>query len=155
MAAAPLEIAMHYHYYRPFPRPHAERGRHRHHEHARTQAWRPRVDIREDADAYVILADLPGIDPAQIELLVEGNELKLAGERETADDRGLTRVERHSGAFARHFLLPEDADAEGISASGANGVLEVRIPRRPQPGSRRIPVGVRPLDAGQGGESVQ
>jgi HSP20 family protein len=143
---------MHYHFHRTFQRAHAEHG---HHHHDRKQAWRPRVDIREEAGAYVILADLPGIDPAKIELLVEGNELKLSGEREAAGVEGCTRIERRSGAFARHFLLPEDADAEGISASGAHGVLEVRIPRRPQPGSRRIPVGVRPLDAGHGGESVQ
>lgn len=147
---------MHPRFHRAFPPRHAgHAGSHHHrHEHA-AQAWRPRVDIREETDAYVILADLPGVDPAKIELRVDGSELKLAGEREAIDAEGCTRRERHSGAFARHFLLPEDADVEAISAAGANGVLEVRIPRKPQPGSRRIPVGVRPVEADREGGSVQ
>ena len=142
-------------YHRSFARPHAGHGRRERGDGTGERAWQPRVDIREETGAYLILADLPGIDPADIELLVEGNALKLAGKREAPDAAGHVRIERRFGAFARHFLLPEDADAEAISASGAHGVLEVRIPRRPQPGSRRIPVGLRPLDAGQGVDSIQ
>jgi HSP20 family protein len=105
--------------------------------------WVPRVDVREEADRFVILADLPGIDPAGIEVQMDKNVLTLKGERksETKEDGAkFTRVERRYGSFERRFTLPESADAEGISAVGKHGVLEISIPKKPELAPRRIAI---------------
>ena len=111
---------------------------------ASTEAhWTPRVDVREEAERFVILADLPGVDPATIEVQMDKNVLSLKGERtaETlADDAKATRVERAHGRFDRRFVLPDSADADGISASGKHGVLEIAIPKKAQSAPRRIAI---------------
>jgi len=109
-----------------------------------TSQWVPRVDIKEEADRFVILADLPGIDPQNVEVLMDKGILSIKGERtnETGEqtDR-FSRIERRYGSFHRRFALPDTADADGIVASGHNGVLEIVIPKRPQSTPRRIQVG--------------
>lgn len=105
--------------------------------------WTPRVDVREEAERFVILADLPGVDPATIEMQMDKNVLSLKGERvaETpADDAKATRVERAHGRFDRRFVLPDSADADGIRASGRHGVLEITIPKKAQSAPRRIAI---------------
>ncbi|TDK22505.1 Hsp20/alpha crystallin family protein [Luteimonas aestuarii] len=109
-----------------------------------TAQWVPRVDIREEAERFVIFADLPGIDPQHVEVLMDKGILSIRGERraETGDDNArFSRVERAHGTFHRRFALPDSADAEGISASGRNGVLEISIPKKPETTPRRIEVG--------------
>lgn len=107
------------------------------------QAWTPRVDIREEAQRFVILADLPGIDPAGIEIQMDKGVLSLKGERkaEAKDETTTaTRSERRHGSFERRFALPDSADADGITASGRNGVLEISIPKKPETTPRRIAI---------------
>lgn len=106
-------------------------------------AWAPRVDIREDAQRFVILADIPGVDPAQIEISMDKGVLTISGQREQdgqAHDGKFTRVERARGAFHRQFALPDSADAEGITANGKLGVLEIVIPKKAQATPRRITI---------------
>lgn len=107
------------------------------------RAWTPRVDVREEASRFVILADLPGIDPADIEIQMENHVLTLKGERKAeahGEDARATRTERGHGRFDRRFVLPEAADAEGISAAGKHGVLEITIPKKAQVAPRRIAI---------------
>lgn len=106
--------------------------------------WSPRVDVKEEASRFVIFADLPGVDLDAIEVQMDKNVLTIRGERaapEVGEDQRFSRQERRHGAFARSFTLPETADADGIVASGRNGVLEVVIPKRVQVAPRRIQVG--------------
>lgn len=108
-----------------------------------TADWMPAVDIREDADRYVLRADLPGVDPKDIEITMENGVLTIRGERtaETATDGSdFRRVERITGRFFRRFTLPDTADAENISASGRHGVLEITIPKHAKVQPRRIEV---------------
>lgn len=108
-----------------------------------TSAWTPRVDVREEASRFVIVADLPGINPADIEIQMDKGVLSLKGERkaETKEENAkLTRVERIHGSFERRFALPDSADAEGITAAGKNGVLEISIPKKPETTPRRIAI---------------
>ena len=109
-----------------------------------TSRWTPTVDIREDAERFVIAADVPGVDPEDIELTMENGVLTIKGERklETKDegDNGYRRVERVYGSFYRRFTLPDTADAEAISANGRHGVLEVVIPKRAALQPKRIAV---------------
>lgn len=106
-------------------------------------SWIPHVDIREEAERFVVAADVPGVEPKDIEITADKGVLTVRGERSsqknaTAD--GYERVERASGTFLRRFTLPESADAEAIKATHVNGVLELSIPKRPQEQPRRIAV---------------
>ena len=103
----------------------------------------PRVDIREEDGRFLILADVPGVNLADIEIQMDKNVLSIKGERKAfaSDAEGkFSRVERVAGAFKRSFTLPESADAEGITASGGNGVLEIAIPKKAQSAPRRIAI---------------
>lgn len=105
--------------------------------------WIPAVDIKEEDNRFLIHADVPGVDPKDIEITMEDGVLALRGERksETREERdGYRRVERVSGQFFRRFTLPDTADAEGVTAKGANGVLEISIPKQPKAQPRRITV---------------
>lgn len=108
-----------------------------------TSQWAPRVDIREDEQRFMILADIPGVDPAQIEVSMDKGILTIKGERAAgvqAEEGKFTRVERARGAFHRRFALPDSADAEGIVANGKFGVLEIVIPKKAQATPRRITI---------------
>jgi HSP20 family protein len=113
-----------------------------------TSQWVPRVDVKEEQNRFVLYADLPGIDPDEIEVSMDKGILTIKGERssETSDqtDR-FSRIERRYGSFYRRFALPDSADAEGIQAHGRNGVLEITIPKKPEAAPRRIQVGNKEL----------
>ncbi|HET7396015.1 MAG TPA: Hsp20/alpha crystallin family protein [Gammaproteobacteria bacterium] len=105
--------------------------------------WVPAVDIKEEAERFVIHADVPGVDPKDIEVTMEDGILTLRGERksEVRDEKdGWRRVERVNGQFFRRFTLPDTANAEGVSARGSNGVLEIVIPKHAKVQPRRITV---------------
>lgn len=108
-----------------------------------TAQWAPAVDIEEHADKYVLHADVPGVDPAAIEITLENGVLTLAGSREKAAEQQNVesrRIERLHGRFLRRFTLPESVDAEAVKASGRNGVLEIVIPKRAAARARKITV---------------
>lgn len=108
-----------------------------------TSQWTPRVDIREEAGRFVILADIPGVEPQDIEIHMDKGILSIKGERKTEkreETERYSRVERQHGVFYRRFALPDSANPEGISAQGRNGVLEISIPKRPETTPRRIAV---------------
>lgn len=108
-----------------------------------TSQWAPRVDIREEDKRFVILADVPGVDPAKIDVSMDKSILTIKGERAVdSEENGskLTRQERVYGTFHRRFSLPESADADGISAHGRYGVLEISIPKKPETTPRRITI---------------
>lgn len=108
-----------------------------------TSQWVPRVDIREDGDRFVILADIPGVDPKDIEIHMDKGILSLRGERRSdkTDESGrYSRVERAHGVFYRRFALPDSANADGITAVGRHGVLQIDIPKKPETTPRRIQV---------------
>lgn len=108
-----------------------------------TSQWTPRVDIKEEAGRFVILADIPGVDPKDIEISMDKGILAIKGERRAEkkeETERFSRVERSYGLFHRRFALPDSANADGISASGRNGVLEISIPKKPETTPRRIQV---------------
>jgi HSP20 family protein len=108
-----------------------------------TSQWVPRVDIKEEAERFVIFVDLPGVDPKDIEVNMDKGMLSIKGERKAenrVENERYSRVERAHGVFYRRFALPESANPDGIGASGKNGVLEITIPKRPETTPRRISV---------------
>lgn len=108
-----------------------------------TAQWQPRVDIKEEANRFVIFADLPGIDPNDIEVSMDKGILSIRGDRKAETNEQTerySRVERQYGSFHRRFALPDSADPDGISAHGRHGVLEIVIPKKPETTPRRIRV---------------
>lgn len=108
-----------------------------------TADWAPDVDIREEADRYVILADVPGVESKDIEIQTEKGMLSIKGVRTplAAEERERYKcVERKSGTFVRRFTLPEAADTEHITARSHSGVLEVVIPKAEVVQPRKIVV---------------
>ena len=106
-------------------------------------SWIPHVDIHEEPERFVVVADVPGVEGKDIDVTAEKGVLTIRGERRSekkSTKDGYERVERASGSFLRRFTLPESADADAIKATHTNGVLEVTIPKRPQEQPRRISV---------------
>ena len=105
--------------------------------------WVPAVDIIEEQDAFLLRADVPGVDNADIDVSMDNGVLSVSGERraeERKEDTGTQRIERATGRFLRRFTLPDTADAKGITAKSRNGILEVTIPKLPEIQARRISV---------------
>jgi HSP20 family protein len=105
--------------------------------------WVPAVDIVEENDRFVLRADVPGVDPKDIDVSMDGGVLSVSGERHSdseSNEEGVKRIERFTGRFFRRFTLPDTADAENIAARCDKGILEVSIPKRPEVRSRRITV---------------
>jgi HSP20 family protein len=105
--------------------------------------WAPRVDFAEQNGEYVLTAELPGIEPKDVDIEVEGNVLSVKGERKAESERtqGQLRIaERQYGAFERTLTLPSSADPEKTRADFHQGVLKVRIPKRPEAKGKKIPV---------------
>ena len=108
-----------------------------------TSDWLPAVDIKEEPNGFVIHADVPGVEPKDIDVTLDNGILTIRGERrvEAREERdGYRRVERVSGQFFRRFSLPDTAAPDGVQARYSNGVLEVRIPKQQQVQPRRIKV---------------
>jgi HSP20 family protein len=108
-----------------------------------TSHWRPAVDIKEETNRFLITADLPGVDPKDIEITMENGVLTIKGERTseaTEEKDGYKRVERVSGTFYRRFSLPDSADADSIEATGKDGVLTITLPKHEKVQPRRIEV---------------
>jgi HSP20 family protein len=110
---------------------------------AREASWTPSVDIHEEAQRFVVSADLPGVKPADIEVTAEKGVLTLRGERQV-EQRGVeghySRLERVSGKFVRTFTLPENVQTDAIKAQFKDGVLELTIPKVAKAEPRRIEI---------------
>jgi HSP20 family protein len=98
------------------------------------QTWSPPVDVRETEEHYLVLVDLPGIEPDAVTVEVENDVLTIAGERPQVEGGNVFRLERPYGQFQRSLRLPEGCDVDNVVADFRNGVLELRVPK---PAERR------------------
>ena len=108
-----------------------------------TSNWTPAVDIKEEDGRFVLEADIPGVEAKDIEVTMDDGVLTIKGERRhesEQDTNGYKRVERSYGSFYRRFSLPDTANAEGVTAQGKDGVLEVSIPKQEKAQPRKITV---------------
>ena len=109
-----------------------------------------RIDSYVDDNRLHIKADLPGVEPKDVEIALDGNRLTVKGERKAErEDKngGYFHQERSCGSFARSFILPRGIDAEQIEARAKNGTLEVVVPFPEEVKPKRIPVDVQPEGA--------
>jgi HSP20 family protein len=105
--------------------------------------WTPAVDVKEEDKRYLITADLPGVDPKDVDVTLLDGVLTIKGERteeKKEEKEGYRRVERFSGSFYRRFVLPDTADMDKIKACAKNGVLEIEIAKSKEVQSKKIKV---------------
>jgi HSP20 family protein len=101
----------------------------------------PAFDMKETRDAFVLEADLPGVREEDVEVSLTGNRLTVSGRREAEHrEEGDTHFvyERSHGAFTRTFTVPDGCDTEHIEAELRDGVLRLRVPKRPEVQPRKI-----------------
>jgi HSP20 family protein len=114
-------------------------------EESNLTAWAPAVDIFENEQELVVKADLPEIDPKDLDIRVENNILTIRGERKfekKVNEDNYLRVERAYGAFSRSFSLASTVNPEGIKADYQSGVLTLSIPKREEAKPKQIKVNV-------------
>ena len=107
--------------------------------------WSPLVDVYEDAEGVTLTAELPGVDPKQVDLKVEDGVLTISGERKLEREdlrQNYQKIERWYGTFLRSFSLPPTLDVERIRAEHKHGLLKVFLPRKEETKPRRISVKV-------------
>ena len=108
-------------------------------------SWAPAVDIYEHEGNIVLTAELPGVDPKEVDIRVENNILTLRGERKWNDDvqrESYHRVERAYGTFTRSFTLPNVVDTEKIKADYKEGMLKLVLPKREEAKPKQISINV-------------
>jgi len=107
--------------------------------------WAPAVDIYENEKDIVLKADLPGVNPSDVDIRVENNVLTLRGDRhfeKEVKEENYHRVERSYGSFVRTFSLPNTVQADKIEAHFENGVLRVTMPKREEARPKQIKIAV-------------
>jgi HSP20 family protein len=114
-------------------------------EPATNGGWLPRVDVSENDEAFVIKAEIPGINKDDVKVSLDNGVLTLQGERrQEREEKGwrFHRMERSYGHFMRCFTLPANVDAGHLKASFHNGLLEVDIPKLEKATSQAVQVPV-------------
>jgi len=109
----------------------------------RTQGWMPVVDVSESDDEFTVRAEVPGIPEDQVEVAMIGNSLVISGEKRSDEEQGGAdwyRCERRFGSFRRVIDLPATVDPDSAKAGIANGVVTVRVPKRPEVKPRQVPL---------------
>ena len=107
--------------------------------------WTPEIDIAEDNDAYVVIADLPGLTKKNISINIKENMLTISGERKIEkkdDNKNYCRTERRDGIFKRSFQLTDQVISDGITASFRDGVLTVNVPKTEEVKPKEIEIKV-------------
>ncbi len=108
--------------------------------------WSPAVDVAEDEKELTVRAELPGIDPKDLDVSVLGNQIILSGEKKESfesKEKGVYQSETRYGSFRRAIPLPDGVDTERVDAQYANGVLTLRLPKIAPAATKRIDVKVK------------
>src|SRR5580765_2598169 len=116
--------------------------------------WAPPVDIYETENELVVMADLPDVNPQELDIRVENNILTIRGERKfdkKVNEDNYLRIERAYGSFSRSFSLANSVKSEAIKADYQNGVLTLSLPKREEakPKQIKVNVGTHAVNQGQ------
>lgn len=108
--------------------------------------WSPTVDIEENDDNYLIVADVPGVEKKDIDVRLENSVLSISGEKKVEKETGKGtkshRSERFCGSFSRRFTLPTAIRADKVGASYKDGVLSLTIPKAEEAKAKAIDIKV-------------
>jgi HSP20 family protein len=113
----------------------------------RVTGFVPNMDVHETDDEYVVLVDLPGVKPEDVNVELHEGRLSIAGSRVPAEGGRVQRIERPYGSFVRSLTVPKNVDADAITAEHDLGVLTLRIPKPVEAKPKRIPLGTRTQQA--------
>ncbi len=110
-----------------------------------TAGWVPAADVAEYPDRFELAVDLPGVNLESVDLSLANGVLTISGDRNALKAVGEEppirhRTERLEGRFHRRFILPDTVDADGVKATGENGVLRITIPKTPTVQPKRISI---------------
>ncbi len=110
------------------------------------EGWLFPLDISETKDEIVVNAEIPGLDPGEIDVSLSGNVLTIRGQKEREEEkerggRNYLLQERNYGTFSRAVQLPGAVQSGKVSASYSNGVLRIVLPKSKRNKSREIKVG--------------
>jgi len=103
----------------------------------------PPINMYDDGESTIVRAEVPGVEPKNLDVSVQGDTLTIRGKREipeASDKACYHRQERSSGEFRRAFTLPTKVDTSKVMANTKNGILEIRLPHAPESKQRRIEV---------------
>ena len=119
----------------------------------------PPVDIYEDEQGITVKAELPGLDPKDVDVRVENNTLTIKGARKfekEAKEENFHRIERRYGSFVRSFTLPPTVDTDTVKADYENGVLKVHLAKRAEakPKQIKVNVGLKTIEARGSGKAA-
>ncbi len=104
-------------------------------------AFVPATDVTADDKGIELTCDVPGTLKEDLQITVDHQTLTVRGARRFDSDQGeQVMLGRSYGGFARAFALSDDVDVDGLHAELADGVLTIRIPTRPRPATRKIPI---------------
>jgi HSP20 family protein len=101
--------------------------------------WYPAADVYDENGAFTIAVDLPGIDRATLDIGIEDDRLTIRGSRAPREELQ-NRAECPAGKFMRAFSVPSNVDQDAIRADYKDGVLRVRLPRRPERKAQRVEI---------------
>ena len=106
--------------------------------------WMPVVDISESEDAFLVKAELPGVDKDDVSVKVENGVLTIKGEkRSETEDKKNHRIECSYGSFVRSFTLPQTTKSGSIEAEYKNGILTLTIPKSEEVKPKEIEVKIK------------
>ena len=103
-----------------------------------------RMDVKENPDAFLVHAELPGVKKEDIHVTIEGNQVAISAEvkqeKEVKDGERVLRSERYYGKVSRSFQLAQDIDDGKAAAKFSDGVLELTLPKRAASASKRLAI---------------
>jgi HSP20 family protein len=105
--------------------------------------WSPPIDLAENDKEFTVRAELPGIDPKDLDVTVTGNQLVVSGEKKESDEhkeKDFYRSETRYGSFRRTVTLPEGIDTENVDAQFANGVLTLHLRKTVPTAAKRVEI---------------
>ena len=108
--------------------------------------WIPRVDVLDRDKDLLVRTAIPGVDPENIDITVEGGTLTVKGSRSLSNEESTEtyhRKEIYEGSFERTIMLPEGIDPEAVTATSKDGILEISIPKLPEVLPRKVAVKIQ------------
>ncbi len=105
--------------------------------------WTPPADVSETEDSFVVVAELPGVRRADVDVAATADTLTIRGHRPSpgCEPAGYVRLERGHGQFVRRFTFPGQLDVEAVQADFKDGILTVTLPKAQDARGRRVDVG--------------
>jgi len=108
-----------------------------------TKAWVPAIDIEENDQEVIVRAEVPGVDPNELEITINGNRLTLSGEKKEITERkekDVYQSETRYGSFTRSVELPSGVDATDVTAESTNGVVTIRLKKTAAAATKKIQI---------------